>query len=75
MGVSASVYGCEWGFLAREGGARAGVPEEELPAVGAGEEEGRVEGGELGGEEVGGGGVEGVFGAGVQVEVPDLEEA
>lgn len=46
-----------------------------MAAVGAGEEERRVEGGELGGEEVGCGGVEGVFRAGVQVEVPDLEEA
>lgn len=74
MGVAGGVGACERGFGHGEGRFGARVPEEDLPAVGSAEDEGGVEGGEFGGQDVGGG-VEGVFGAGVQVEVPDLDEA
>lgn len=44
---------CEGCFLRGEGGAGASVPEEDLSAVGAADEEGGVERRKLSGEEVG----------------------
>lgn len=75
VGVASGVVGdsCEGGLGDRVGGFGADVPEENLAAVGAAEEEGGMEGREFGGEDVGGR-VEGVFGAGLEMEVPDLDE-
>lgn len=64
VGVPGGVGACEGGFGDGEGRFGARVPEEDLAAVGTAEDEGGVEGGEFGGEDVGGG-VEGVFGTGV----------
>lgn len=52
----------------------AGIPDEDLTAVGTADDEVGVEGGELRGENVGLS-VEDVFGAVVEVHVPDLDEA
>ena len=61
-------------FLHGERGFRACVPEKDLSTVGTTKEEGRMEGGEFGRENVRVG-VEGVFRAGAQMHVPDLKEA
>ena len=56
-----------WGF-------RSGVPEEDLSAVAASYNEGRVEGREFGGEDIATG-VKDVFGACGHVGIPDLDKA
>jgi hypothetical protein len=77
VGVAEVVGAGERRFL--DGGAPiaevgARVPEQDLTAVGATDYEVRVEGGESSGQDVRGA-VEDVFGAVVEVEIPDLEEA
>lgn len=69
----AGAHAGQRGALNRVRMAGARVPEEDLAAVGAAEDEVGVEGGEARGEDVGGR-VEDVFGPGVHVEVPDLDE-